>query len=186
MLHHGPDRQSAAPERSDATFLHNPWHRGPEARWMPYAPLRRRRRPLREYWKAPPFELFEPSSPIGRQGSCMVFAAEGAVPPQWNGTSYLPRAEARSPSGRRQPVPDRAPGSPGPKGPAAGSTLTPVRACQPSGILESTVPIPIPTYSFSGLPISFHKKTPFPRERSFFSGPYLMSYMPLTPSLRLM
>ena len=42
------------PERSDATFLHNPWHQGPEARWMPYAPLRRRRRPLREYWKAPP------------------------------------------------------------------------------------------------------------------------------------
>ena len=41
-------------ERSDATFLHNPWHRGPETRWMPYAPLRRRRRPLREYWKAPP------------------------------------------------------------------------------------------------------------------------------------
>ena len=49
------------------------------------------------------------------QGGCMVFAAkggikngaEGAVPPQWNGTSYLPRAEARSPSGRRQPVPDR-------------------------------------------------------------------------------
>lgn len=37
-----------------ATFLHNPWHQGPEARWMPYAPLRRRRRPLREYWKAPP------------------------------------------------------------------------------------------------------------------------------------
>ena len=45
----------------------------------------------------------------------MVFAAkggikngaEGAVPPQWNGTSYLPRAEVRSPSGRRQPVPDR-------------------------------------------------------------------------------
>ena len=42
------------PERSDATFLHNPWHQGPEARWMPYAPLRRRRRPLPEYWKAPP------------------------------------------------------------------------------------------------------------------------------------
>ena len=37
----------------------------------------------------------------------------------------------------------------GPKGLAAPSTLTPVRACQPSGILESTaqvqVPIPIPT-----------------------------------------
>ena len=42
------------PERSDATFLHNLWHQGPEARWMPYAPLRRRRRPLRKYWKAPP------------------------------------------------------------------------------------------------------------------------------------
>ena len=27
----------------------NPWHRGTKARWMPYAPLRRRRRPLREY-----------------------------------------------------------------------------------------------------------------------------------------
>ena len=51
------------PKRSDATFLHNPWHRGPEARWMPYAPLRRRRRPLREYWKAPSFES---SSHIGR------------------------------------------------------------------------------------------------------------------------
>ena len=68
------------------------------------------------------------------------------------------------------------------------------QAQAPSGILESTVPIPIPipipvpipTYSLSGLPISFHKKTPFPGERSFFSSHYLMSYMPLTPSLRLM
>ena len=42
-----------------------------------------------------------------------------------------------------------------------------------------------PTVS-PGLPISFHKKTPFPRERSFFSSHYLMSYIPLTPSLRLM
>ncbi|EHO63091.1 hypothetical protein HMPREF9453_00979, partial [Dialister succinatiphilus YIT 11850] len=49
------------------------------------------------------------------QGGCMVFAAAGgikngaesAVPPQWNGTSYLPRAKALNPSGRRQPVPDR-------------------------------------------------------------------------------
>ena len=57
-----------------ATFLHNPWHQGPEARWMPYAPLRRRRRPLREYWKAPPKSRSrsrprrkapEPSSPTG-------------------------------------------------------------------------------------------------------------------------
>ena len=62
------------PERSDATFLHNPWHRGPEARWMPYAPLRRRRRPLREYWQAPRRSRSrsrprrkapEPSSPTG-------------------------------------------------------------------------------------------------------------------------
>ena len=49
------------------------------------------------------------------QGGYMVFAAAGgikngaesAVPPQWNGTSYLPRAKALNPSGRRQPVPDR-------------------------------------------------------------------------------
>ena len=47
-------------ERSDAPFLHNPWHRGPEARWMPYAPLRRRRRPLREYGKAPPSSRSRP------------------------------------------------------------------------------------------------------------------------------
>ena len=30
---------------------------GRQARWMPYAPLRRRRRPLREYRKAPPHRL---------------------------------------------------------------------------------------------------------------------------------
>ena len=30
---------------------------GRQARWMPYAPLRRRRRPLREYRKAPPRRL---------------------------------------------------------------------------------------------------------------------------------
>ena len=82
----------------------------------------------------------------------MVFAAkggikngaEGAVPPQWNGTSYLPRAEPSTRPGgvsrsRTEPLAPRA------KGPAAPSTLTPVRACQPSGILESTAPIPIPT-----------------------------------------
>ena len=72
--------------------------------------------------------------------------AEGAVPPQWNGTSYLPRAEPSTRPGdvsrsRTEPL------APGAKGPAAPSTLTPVRACQPSGILESTaqVPVPIPT-----------------------------------------
>ena len=80
-----------------------------------------------------------------RQGGCMVFTAkggikigaEGAVPPQWNGTSYLPRAEPSTRPGgvsrsRTEPLAPRA------KGPAAPSTLTPVRACQPSGILEST------------------------------------------------
>ena len=30
------------------------------------------------------------------------------------------------------------------KGPAASSTLTPVRACQPSGILKNTAPVPVP------------------------------------------
>ena len=85
------------------------------------------------------------------QGGCMVFAAkggikngaEGAVPPQWNGTSYLPRAEPSTRPGgvsrsRTEPLAPRA------KGPAAPSTLTPVRACQPSGILESTAQVPVP------------------------------------------
>ena len=36
------------------------------------------------------------------------------------------------------------PWQPRAKGPAAGSTLTPVRACQPSGIPESTTPVPVP------------------------------------------
>ena len=54
-------------------------------------------------------------------------------------TSYLPRAEPSTRPGgvsrsRTEPWQPRA------KGPAAGSTLTPVRACQPSGILESTAP----------------------------------------------
>ena len=98
-------------------------------------------------------------SPAGRlacfprpQGGCMVFAAkggikngaEGAVPRQRSGTSYLPRAEPSTRPGgvsrsRTEPLAPRA------KGPAAPSTLTPVRACQPSGILESTAQVPIPT-----------------------------------------
>ena len=87
------------------------------------------------------------------QGGCMVFAAkggikngaEGAVPPQWNGTSYLPRAEPSTRPGgvsrfRTEPLAPRA------RGPAAPSTLA-AKPRQPSGILESTasVPIPIPT-----------------------------------------
>ena len=53
-------------------------------------------------------------------------------------TIYLPRVEARSPPVRRsrsqaEPLALRA------AGPIAPSTLTPVRACQPSGIQVSTV-----------------------------------------------
>ena len=99
--------------------------------------------------------------------------AEGAVPPQWNGTSYLPRARALNPSGRRQPVPDRTlsaqgqrPGgaiNPRPRKTTVGRlngrpfyeqakgqlrpTCTSYAGCahQPSGIRESTAPVPIPT-----------------------------------------
>ena len=90
---------------------------------------------------------------LARQGGCTVFAAkggikngaEGAVPPQWNGTSYLPRAEPSTRPGgvsrsRTEPLAPRA------KGPAAPSTLA-AKPRQPSGILESTaqVPVPVPT-----------------------------------------
>ncbi len=80
------------------------------------------------------------------QGGCMVFAAkggikngaEGAVPPQWNGTSYLPRAEPSTRPGgvsrsRTEPLAPRA------KGPAAPSTLA-AKPRQPSGIQENTSP----------------------------------------------
>ena len=109
-----------------------------------------RRRPVNPVTCFPPGKVVAPATK-GRmyfrrpQGGCMVFAAkggikngaEGAVPPQWNGTSYLPRAKALNPPVRRsrsqaEPLAPRA------KGPAAPSTLTPVRACQPSGIREST------------------------------------------------
>ena len=56
-----------------ATFLHNPWHQGPEARWMPYAPLRRRRRPLREYRKAPPRSRSRPRHNANKK-SCLAAA----------------------------------------------------------------------------------------------------------------
>ena len=51
------------------------------------------------------------------------YQLKGAVPPQWNGASYLPRAKALNPSGRRSAGPGQNPGSPGPSGPAAASTL---------------------------------------------------------------
>ena len=107
----------------------------------------------------PPGKVMAPATKGGMhfrrpQGGCEGFSrqrrhkngAESAVPPQWNGTSYLPRAEPSTRPGgvsrsRTEPLAPRA------KGPAAPSTLTPVRACQPSGILESTAqaPVPIPT-----------------------------------------
>ena len=61
------------------------------------------------------------------------YQLKGAVPPQWNGASYLPRAKALNPSGRRSAGPGQNPGSPGPSGPAAASTLA-AKPRQPSGI----------------------------------------------------
>ena len=111
----------------------------------------------------------------GGIGIYIYDGAEGAVPRQRSDTIYLPRAEARSPSGRRQPVPDRTLGAQGQRpggainprprkttvgrlngrpfyGQAKGQlrpTCTSYAGCahQPSGILESTaqVPVPIPT-----------------------------------------
>ena len=89
------------------------------------------------------------------QGGCMVLAAKGgikngarkgAVPRQRSDTIYLPRPRALNPPVRRSRSQAEL-WQPRAKGPAAGSTLTPVRACQPSGIRGSTaqVPVPIPT-----------------------------------------
>ena len=90
------------------------------------------------------------------QGGCMVFAAKGgikngakgAVPPQWNGTSYLPRARALNPPVRRSQS-QAEPLAPRAKGPAAPSTLTPIRACQPSGIQLSADSSPKPMVSLT-------------------------------------
>ena len=81
------------------------------------------------------------------QGGCPVLAAKGgikngaesAVPRQRSDTIYLPRAGALNPPVRRSRS-QAEPWQPRAKGPAAGSTLTPVRACQPSGIQESAAP----------------------------------------------
>ena len=51
-----------------------------------------------------------------------------------------PEGESPQPVREASAGPGQNPGSPGPKGPAAGPTLTHVRACQPSGIQESTAP----------------------------------------------
>ena len=117
-----------------------------------------------------------------RQGGCMVFAAKGGIK---NGAhkgahiasaAVLHNSRGRSPQPVREASagPEQNPGNPGPKGPAAGSTLTPVRACQPSGILESTaqVPIPIPTAPQAPEPSSPVRacpyKKPAPKSRFLF------------------
>ena len=88
------------------------------------------------------------------QGGCIVLiydGAEGAVPLQWNGTSYLPRAEPSTrPEGvsrsRTEPLAPRA------RGPAAPSTLA-AKPRQPSGILGKHRPGPGPDRAASA-PIS--------------------------------
>ena len=122
----------------------------PEQGWQGNTIRKGAKRPENRVTRFPPGKVVAPATKGGMyfrcpQGGCMVFAtkggikngAEGAVPPQWNGTSYLPRAEPSTRPGgvsrsRTEPLAPRA------KGPAAPSTLTPVRACQPSGIREST------------------------------------------------
>ena len=85
------------------------------------------------------------SQPIGKpfngqaKGLLWLTWRSYAGPPQ-----YYITPEGGSPQSVREASagPGQNPGNPGPKGPAAGSTLTPVRACQPTGIPESTAPVP--------------------------------------------
>ena len=89
------------------------------------------------------------------QSGCPVFAAKGGIYTGAPKGAHLASAAILYTSRGRSPQPVREasagpgqnPWRPGPRGPAAPSTLTPVRACQPSGIPESTaqVPVPIPT-----------------------------------------
>ena len=77
------------------------------------------------------------------QGGCMVLyklAPERA--PYLASAAILYTSRGRSPQPVREASagPGQNPWRPGPSGPAAPSTLTPVRACQPTGILESTAP----------------------------------------------
>ena len=61
-------------------------------------------------------------------------------------STILHTSRGRSPQPIREASagPGQNPGSPGPKGPAAGSTLARESGRQPSGIRESTAPVPIP------------------------------------------
>ena len=83
------------------------------------------------------------SQPIGKpfngqaKGLLWLTWRSYAGPPQYYIT---PEGESPQPVREASAGPGQNPGSPGPKGPAAGSPLTPVRACQPSGIQGSTAP----------------------------------------------
>ena len=86
------------------------------------------------------------SQPIGKplngqaKGLLWLTWRSHAGPPQYYIT---PEGGALNPPVRRSRS-QAEPWQPRAKGPAAGSTLTPVRACQPSGIQASTAPIPVP------------------------------------------
>ena len=86
------------------------------------------------------------SQPIGKpfngqaKGLLWLTWRSYAGPPQY---FIPPEGGALNPPVRRSRS-QAEPWQPRAKGPAAGSTLTPVRACQPTGIQESTAPIPIP------------------------------------------
>ena len=77
---------------------------------------------------------------------CPVFAAKGGIKNGARKGAHLASAAVLYKSRGRSPQPVREasagpgqnPWRPGPSGPAVPSTLTPVRACQPSGILAST------------------------------------------------
>ena len=97
-----------------------------------------------------PLDTRHPGSVSQHIGKPFNGQAKGLLWLTWRSYAGPPQYFIPPEGGRPEPVreasagPGQNPGSPGPKGPAAGSTLTPVRACQPSGILESTAPVPAP------------------------------------------
>ena len=77
---------------------------------------------------------------LARKGSCMVLYKLAPKAPYLASAAVLYNSRGRKPSTRPGGVSRSRtePWQPRAKGPAAGSTLTPVRVCQPSGILSST------------------------------------------------
>ena len=121
---------------------------------MPYAPLRRRRRPLREY-SFPPILHKNPWFPCRQRRHKKWRRRRRTSPAQ---RYYIPpEGEALNPSGRRQPVPDRTLAAQGrqarrlPQPSPAGR--------QPSGIPESTAQVPIPTAPKAPEPSNFKSLT---------------------------